>query len=474
MALASIEYFLFFPLVFIIYWLLFSKNKTLQNVFIIAASMSFYAFWDYRFLALLLITAMTTFWASKSIGKSEKKNRRKAILLAVLIVNLGILFFFKYYNFFISSFADVLSLFGLKANISTLKVILPVGISFYTFAALSYPIDVYQKKMKPTDDILAYLAFVSFFPSILSGPISKANKQLSQFFEKRTFNYDKAVSSCKIILLGGVFKLCLADHLGGYVDAVYANISHYSGTTLLLTSILYTIQIYADFAGYSLMAVGSGGLLGISLPENFIRPYFSKTITDFWRRWHISLTSWFRDYIYFPLGGNRCSKVRWMFNTMVVFIVSGLWHGADYTFLLWGALHGLCLIVERLIYGNKIKTIGNSRSFSNIARMLVTFLIVNFLWIFFRLDNISDVMVVISKIFTNFGSLYIDASVFSYIIPALFIILAFDYYSELNEGKLLIMDCRIKPIRWIAYSILLLYIIFMGSFEQGSFIYFQF
>ena len=474
MILSSIEYFLFLPVVFLLFWLFFSKSKTTQNVFVLFASLFFYGLWDWRFLGLLLLTTISTFVSGVLLEKNDVPSRRKLVLWVTLILNLGILFFFKYYNFFILAFADTITLLGGHANVSTLRIILPVGISFYTFAALSYTIDVYQRKIEATRDTWAYLAYATFFPCLLSGPISRAQKQLPQYFEKRTFNYEKAVEACKFLLLGAIMKMCLADRLGVYVDTVYGNFNSHSGKTLLITSFFYTIQIYADFAGYSLLAIGSGKLLGIELPTNFIRPYFAKTVTDFWRRWHISLTTWFRDYIYYPIGGNRCSKARWMLNTMIVFVVSGLWHGANYTFLIWGAMHGAFMIIERQVYGEKIKHISNDVSLINIIRWLVTFTVVNLAWIFFRLDNLTDVVVVISKFFTNRGSLYIDSSVIGNAIPALLIVFFYDWFAEKKNNKLLMLDSGKILVRWVAYICLIMFLILFGSFEQTQFIYFQF
>lgn len=310
MTFASVEYLIFFSVVFLIYWIL-GKNKNIQNLLIVISSLVFYGWWDWRFLGLLLITTLSTYYGGYMIQRYEgNKRKQKLISIGIIIINLGILFFFKYYNFFMESFIDTFSLFGKKLSVSTIKVILPVGISFYTFTALSYTIDIYQKKITATKDIIAYSAYTMFFPSILSGPISRATKQLPQYFQKRKFGYSKAVEAVKFIIMGAVMKLCLADRLGIYVDTVYNNFMQHNGTTLLLTSVLYTIQIYGDFAGYSLMAIGYGKLLGIELQTNFERPYFAKTVTEFWRRWHISLTTWFRDYIYFPLGGNKVPKLR--------------------------------------------------------------------------------------------------------------------------------------------------------------------
>lgn len=473
MTFSSVEYLIFFPTVFMLYWML-GRTKTIQNMLIVAASLVFYGWWDWRFLGLLLVTVLTTFYGGAFIQKADgNRKRQKWISAAVIVLNLGILFFFKYYNFFIQSFIDVFSLFGKELSGSTLKIILPVGISFYTFTSLSYTIDVYQRRAEATKDLLAYCAYTMFFPSILSGPISRATKQLPQYFQKREFCYDKAVEACKFILMGAVMKLCLADRLGIYVDTVYANIPQHNGTTLMFASVLYTIQIYADFAGYSMMAVGSGKLLGIELQTNFIRPYFSKTVTEFWRRWHISLTTWFRDYIYFPLGGNRVSKARWMLNTMIVFTVSGLWHGAAYTFLIWGALHGACMIAERLLYGKRIKEISDRLTFPNILRMLLTFCIVSFAWIFFRAETIGDATSIISKIFLSHGSLFIDVNTLSMAFLAFVIVFMYDFTQEYGV-RLKLLNSRFTVVRYATAAFLICYIIGFGVLNGGSFIYFQF
>ena len=473
MTFQSLEYLIFLPVVFILYWTLCRGSKTLQNGLIVAASLVFYGWWDWRFLGLLLITAFSTFFAGWLMGKTCDQKERKWIHIGAIVLNIGILFFFKYFNFFVQSFADAFSLFGADVNVHTLKILLPVGISFYTFTALSYSIDVYLRKVEPTHDVLAYLAYVTFFPSILSGPISRAHKQLPQYFEKRRFDYDKAVIACKLMLLGGVMKLCLADRLGIYVDAVYANIAQHNGTTLLFTSIMYTIQIYADFAGYSLMAIGSGRLLGIELQTNFIRPYFAKTVTDFWRRWHISLTTWFRDYIYFPLGGNRCSKVRWMLNTMIVFTVSGLWHGAAYTFIIWGAMHGACMVIERLVYGERIKRISDKFTLANLLRLMLTFTIVNFAWVFFRVSDLGDVMTVFRKIFTAPGGLFLDTNILFMAFGAMAIVFIYDLIKEMNLN-IHLLSSKYMAVRYITAVLLIVYILAFGVLNGGSFIYFQF
>ena len=473
MTFQSVEFLLFFILVFILYWTLCKRSRLLQNALIVLASLIFYGYWDWKLLGLLLITAFSTYFAGSLMSKASKEYVRKTISVSTIVLNLGILFYFKYFNFFVESFIDAFSLLGIRLNTSTLNIILPVGISFYTFSALSYSLDVYSRKIEPTKDIIAYLAYVTFFPSILSGPISRANKQLPQYFKRRDFVYADAVEACIMILWGAIMKLCLADRLGIYVDAVYANVQQHTGTTLLFTSVMYTLQIYADFAGYSLMAIGFGKLLGINLQENFIRPYFAKTLTDFWRRWHISLTTWFRDYIYFPLGGNRCSKGRWVFNTMTVFVVSGLWHGAAYAFLIWGGLHGLGMVLERFIYGEKLKKMSNLLSVSNILRLLVTFAFVNFAWIPFRVNNMSDIVTIFSKIFSNVGSLYIDVNTLSMAVIALLLVLLKDISDEYG-WKISLLKSTNRPIKYLTFVLLVCYVLAFGVLNGGSFIYFQF
>lgn len=474
MTFQSIEYLIFFPIVFLLYWIIGRNSKVAQNSIIVVASLIFYGWWNWRFLGLLLITAFSTYIAGLLMNsKTLSDNKREWISAVTIILNLGILFIYKYFNFFVESFVDLSALFGIIATASTLKIILPVGISFYTFSALSYSIDVYQKKIQPTKDWLAYLAYVMFFPSILSGPISRADRQLPQYFELRKFDYGVAITGCVSILWGGVMKLCLAERLGIYVDAVYANIPQHSGTTLLFASILYTIQIYADFAGYSLMAIGCGKLLGIKLQTNFIRPYFATTVTDFWRRWHISLTTWFRDYIYFPLGGNRCSKKRWIINTLIVFVVSGLWHGAAYAFLLWGLLHGLGMVVERLLYGEHLKQISNKLSLYNIIRWMVTLMFVNIAWIPFRVNNLNEVKIIISKICTDPGQLFLDINTLIMGAIAFMIVFIHDIVEE-RGGKDFLLQSNNRLIRYTSASLIICYILAFGVLNGGSYIYFQF
>ena len=470
MTLVSFKYLCFLPIIFLLYWIVFSKSKNYQNAFLIVANFIFYSFWDWRFVLLLGFTIGSTFILGHFISTS---NRKRLWLTLALILNLGILFLFKYYIFFVESFIDLFSRFGVSLSGSTLKMILPVGISFYTFSSLSYCLDIYKGVIPPTKDIIAYCAYASFFPSILSGPIERADKQLPQFFEKRTFSYDMAAEAGRTILWGAFIKLCIADKLGIFVDTVYENIMHHNGTSLLLTQFLYTIQIYTDFAGYSLIAIGSGKLLGIDLHDNFRRPYLSKTVTEFWRRWHISLTSWLRDYLYFPLGGSRVSMPRWMLNIVIVFVVSGLWHGAAYTFILWGLFHGIIMIIERLIYGDRMKQIKDSFSLTNVLRIILTFNIVSFLWIFFRLDSVQDSFVVIKKIITDPGPLFFNSHLLIVAFVALFVLILKDITEEYHL-KIKLLNNHHMVIRYATCVILICFILLFGELDGSSFIYFKF
>lgn len=350
----SLEFILFFIITFSLYWAVFRKNARWQNLFIILASYVFYGWLDWRFLLLIAFTTISTFVIGAAIDKqlTNGGRRKKARWLSTLniCVNVGILLVFKYFNFFIDSFVDAFSLFGYHIHATPLKLILPIGISFYTFQALTYSIDIYQQKIKPTKDFVSFVAFVSFFPQLLAGPIGRASKLISQFEQKRTFDYNEAVDSVRQMLWGFFKKVAVADTCAIYVNKVFSDYSNQPSLALIIGAVLFTIQIYADFSGYSDIAIGVGRLFGIKLMRNFNVPYFSRNVAEFWHRWHISLTSWFTEYIYIPLGGNRVPKWKVVFNTIVVFLVSGLWHGANWTFVVWGAYHALLFIPGILLF----------------------------------------------------------------------------------------------------------------------------
>ena len=390
----SIEFAVFLPVVFLLYWFVFNKNLKLQNLFVVAASYVFYGWWDWRFLFLIAFTSLCSYLAGLLIGKyRETPEKARAFNVANIVVNLLILGAFKYYDFFATSFAN--AFLGGRTEGLLLHVILPVGISFYTFQALSYSIDVYRAKLEPTRDIIQFFAYVSFFPQLVAGPIERATNLLPQFARPRTFDYETGADGMRQILWGLFKKMVIADNCAIYVDPIFASYQTQTGSNLLLAAVLFAFQIYGDFSGYSDMAIGTAKLFGIRLMRNFNVPYFSRDIAEFWRRWHISLTTWFRDYVYIPLGGSRCSKAKIIRNTFVIFLVSGLWHGANWTFIAWGAYHAL-LFLPLILLGKNRKyrdTVADGRllpSFKEAGQMLLTFLLVVIGWILFRSESIGD------------------------------------------------------------------------------------
>ena len=377
---------------------------------------------------------------------------------------------FKYYDFINDSIASVLLSAGLHWSLSGLNWALPIGISFYSFQAVGYLIDVYYKRIEVEKAFSDYLLFVSFFPQIASGPISKASELLPQIKKVHVFSYTQARAGLKVLLWGMFMKVVVADRLGMYVDTVYDNFIHYSGTTCFISSIFYSIQIYCDFAGYSLMAVGIGKTLGFDLINNFNRPYFSVSITDFWRRWHISLSRWLKDYVYIPLGGSRCSKMRNYWNIFVTFLVSGIWHGANWTFVVWGIFHGAVQIIEKIFgfpkYEGKLP--------GRIVRVVITFILVNFAWIFFRMPTIGEAGRVIGKIFTDFGGPVYTASNTDLLLYKFgIIVLLFKEITEEFFRDRLIFMSRLVP-RWSVYALLFISVVSVGVLDSGQFIYVSF
>jgi alginate O-acetyltransferase complex protein AlgI len=339
----SLDFAVFLPIVFALYWFVTNHNLKLQNALIVAASYVFYGWWDWRFLSLIIFSTLVDYSIGRRLKNEEKQSTRKILLWTSIIVNLGFLGFFKYYNFFLDNFIAAFSFFGQEIQPNTLNIILPVGISFYTFQTLSYTIDVYKKKLEPTEDFIAFSAFVCFFPQLVAGPIERATNLLPQFYKKRTFEYDKAVDGMRQILWGLFKKVVIADNCAEYANLIFNNYQDYNGSTLLLGAIFFTFQIYGDFSGYSDIAIGTSRLFGFNLMQNFATPYFSRDIAEFWRRWHISLSTWFRDYLYIPLGGSRGGTWMKVRNTFIIFLVSGFWHGANWTFIVWGGLK--CIVL---------------------------------------------------------------------------------------------------------------------------------
>ena len=349
----SIDFAIFLPIVFVLYWFVVNKRLKLQNLLIVVASYVFYGWWDWRFLSLILFSTLVDYTVGLQLSKQDNQSKRKLLLLTSILVNVGFLGFFKYYNFFLDNFISAFSFFGADIKPNSLNIILPVGISFYTFQTLSYTIDVFKRKMEPTKDFIAFAAFVSFFPQLVAGPIERATNLLPQFYRKRNFEYSTAVNGMRQILWGLFKKIVIADNCAIYANDIFSNYGDYSGSTLLLGAIFFAFQIYGDFSGYSDIAIGTARLFGFDLMRNFAYPYFSRDIAEFWRRWHISLSSWFKDYVYIPLGGSRGGTWMKVRNTFIIFVVSGFWHGANWTFIIWGALNAIYFLPLMLMNKNR-------------------------------------------------------------------------------------------------------------------------
>ena len=473
----SLEYALFLPVVFLLYWFVFNRNLKGQNLFLVGASYLFYAWWDWRFLGLLVFTSLCTY-ASGLLIEKYKGTPGKAKLFSALniVVNLLILGVFKYYNFFATSFAD--AFLGGKTEGLLLKVILPVGISFYTFKALSYSIDVYRGKQEATRDVIQLLAYVSFFPQLLAGPIERATDLLPQFGKPRTFEYGTGVDGLRQILWGLFKKVVVADNCAVFVNRVFSDYQTQSGSTLLLAAVFYTFQIYGDFSGYSDMAIGTGKLFGFRTKQNFKVPYFSRDIAEFWRRWHISLTTWFRDYLYIPLGGSRCSKAKIVRNTFIIFLVSGLWHGANWTFIAWGAYHAL-LFLPLILLGKNRKykdVVAEGRllpSLKEAGQLLLTFFLVVIGWIIFRADSIGQAWDYIRSISTRSLFSMPDAPGVTGVSLGIVILLVVEWLQRRREHGLDLSGMKVAVLRYAVY-LCVLFLMFAFGGHSENFIYFQF
>ena len=483
----SIQFAIFLPIVFLFYWFVFdrfisrSKNQLrLQNAFVVVASYVFYGWWDWRFLLLIAFTSFCSWGSGLLIGKAESKKKAKAWMWLNIILNLGILATFKYYDFFVTEFAQ---LFHISTDGLLLKVILPVGISFYTFQALSYSIDVYRGKIEPTKDIVAFFAFISFFPQLVAGPIERATNLLPQFLKKREFNYDTAVDGMRQILWGLFKKIVVADNCAVYVDQVFSTYTEQTGSTLLLAAIFFTFQIYGDFSGYSDIAIGTARLFGIKLMRNFNVPYFSRDIAEFWRRWHISLTTWFRDYVYIPLGGSRVSKAKVVRNTFIIFLLSGFWHGANWTFIAWGAYHAilflpLILTGKNRKYTNQIAEGRLLPTLKETGQMLLTFFLAVIGWIVFRSATITDSAQYIKGICD--ASLFCvpwikTINSFALLVFSVLLMLGIEWLQRDNEHGLSLNGKLKQPlVRWCVYLLITLMVFVLQSNKAVQFIYFQF
>ncbi len=465
----SFEYAIFLPIVFLLYWFVFNKTIKLQNLFLLIIGYIFYGWWDWRFLFLIAFSTIFDFTIGILLEKTTELQKRKLLFAASCIVNIGLLGFFKYFNFFIDNFISAFESIGYHIPAVSLKIILPVGISFYTFQSLSYTTDVFRRKMKPTTDFVSFAAFISFFPQLVAGPIERAFNLLPQFHKKRVFDLNLAVKGMRQILWGLFKKIVIADTLSTYVDAIFNSYEVLPGSTLLLGAIYFAVQIYCDFSGYSSIAIGTARLFGFTLLQNFSYPYFSTNVSQFWRKWHISLTSWFRDYVYIPMGGSRGSLTKTIFNTLFVFALSGFWHGANWTFVIWGLLNGLYLI-PNLILKNK-KVISENNVFG-IFSMLFTFGLITFSWIFFRSNNLAQAFQYINGLFSKSLFTYPVQHGMAITIPLIVILFGVEWIRK-KEIELFQPQNIHFILRWIIYLVMI--IICLAFFKQNqSFIYFQF
>ena len=483
MAFKSLIFPIFFVLVFVLYWFPLKGKIRAQNFFLLLASYVFYGWWDWRFLSLIIFSSLVDYTIGLKMNESSDQKTRKRLLFVSLFVNLGMLGVFKYFNFFSDSFATLMTQVGLNVNPLSLNVILPAGISFYTFQTLSYTIDIYRRQLEPTKDMLQFFTFVSFFPQLVAGPIERAKNLLPQFAVNRRFSYEKAVDGSRQILWGFFQKIVIADNCAVYANEIFNNSADYGGSTLLLGAIFFTFQIYGDFSGYSNIAIGTARLFGVNLMQNFAFPYFSRDIAEFWRRWHISLSTWFRDYVYIPLGGSRIGTWGKVRNTFVIFIVSGFWHGANWTFIIWGALNALYILPLILLKQNRnnLDIVAKNRYLPNLRecwQMGITFLLTVLAWVFFRADNVTHAVTIIGEIF-SFSSLSKPAfvgmykSIFTLGLIGVFLII--EWLGR--EGQFALDFSKVKlnrPVRWASYYLIILSILYFGNFEDQPFIYFQF
>jgi D-alanyl-lipoteichoic acid acyltransferase DltB (MBOAT superfamily) len=476
----SIDFAIFLPIVFIAYWFIFSSKLRNQNLVIVIASYVFYGWWDYRFLSLLLFSSLVDYLVGIGLTRHEERTKRKLLLITSLTINLGLLGFFKYYNFFVESFVEAFTFFGYKISAGSLDIILPVGISFYTFQTLSYSIDVYLKKLEPAKDLTSFMAFVSFFPQLVAGPIERATNLLPQFYRKRTFDYEKAVDGTRQILWGLFKKVVIADNCAEIANQIFSNSDNLPGSTLFLGGVFFAFQIYGDFSGYSDIAIGLSRLFGFELMKNFDFPYFSRDIAEFWRRWHISLSTWFRDYVYIPLGGSKVSLSLQLRNTFIIFVLSGFWHGARWTFIAWGLLNALyfipLLITRRNRKNLEVVALGNIfPSAIDVAKIVLTFSMTVVAWIFFRADSLGQAFRYLGGMFsTSFFTLPNLAFTELIVVSLVVLFIVVEWLNRSSNHALENIHLYFsRPVCWFIY-IAIIFVLTVYAGKPQEFIYFQF
>lgn len=472
----SIEYLLFLPTILFLYWFVFNKNLKYQNTLILVSSYLFYGWWDYRFLSLIFLSTIVDYVIGLSISNQSSKNKQKLLLWGSVLFNLSVLGFFKYYNFFVDSWVELFSSLGYEIkSIWTLNIILPVGISFYTFQTMSYTIDIYRKKLEPTKDFISFASFVSFFPQLVAGPIERASNLLPQILKKREFQYDQVIQGLKLILWGMFKKVVIADSLAPIVDDIFSNYQDFGGGTLWLGAIYFSFQIYCDFSGYSDIAIGTSKLLGFELMSNFKFPYFSRNIGEFWKRWHISLSTWFRDYLYIPLGGSQEGKWKSIRNIFIIFLVSGFWHGASWTFIFWGLFHSILFLPTFMFNKNRKYTSSTIAqgillpSLKEFINLVTTFLLVTIGWVFFRSETIGDSFSYLTLMISNIDIVtHLSPKIIVYI---LFLVLV-DWTQRFNERNLFSNFPKFIFRIFVIICVFLILINFKNESQQ--FIYFDF
>ena len=470
----SLDFLIFLPLVCLLF---FGFPQKYRWLLLLTASCYFYMYFIPIYILILAGTIVIDYFAGILIENNQGKKRKYYLILS-LFANIMVLAIFKYYNFFIENIEVLMSSLGSKSSLPYLSILLPIGLSFHTFQAMSYTIEVYRGNQKAEKHFGIYALYVMFFPQLVAGPIERPQNVLHQFHEKKLFKFDNFVKGSKLIIWGFFMKVVVADRLAIYVNAVYNNVENHNGISLLLATVFFSFQIYCDFAGYSLIAIGSAKMMGFDLMTNFNRPYFARSISEFWKRWHISLSTWFRDYLYLPLGGNKVSKNRWYFNLFFVFLVSGIWHGANWTFVIWGALNGAYLIfaIVTQTYRSKfnhVTGLSKNDTIFKLIQIITTFILSSFAWIFFRANNVQDAFLIVKKIGTNLSSdLFVKWDVFFAVLIGLSILIVKEFSDEFLLKKGITFKNQYTTVVFYAFIVAL--ILLMGVFDEGQFIYFQF
>ena len=488
MLVNSIIFWFFFAVFLLPYFTLMRGSSKIQNLWLLAASYVFYGYADWRMAVLLLAATIIFFSLSLALPRREgtsntiSESHRKALVTLGIILGVGMLLYFKYLNFFIEQFAALFGLFGLRTNYSSFNIIVPIGISFFTFKLIAYIVEVYKGNMEPCKDFVTFATYIAFFPTIMSGPIDAPKLLIPQMAKTRIWQNDQVAEGLKRVLWGMFMKMCIADKVSGYTDAVFNNAYHHNATSIIAASVLYTFQIYADFSGYSEMAIGTSQIMGFRVTENFMRPYFSQNVGDFWRRWHASLMNWFRDYIYFPLGGSRCSKARMYWNTMVVFMVSGLWHGANWTFIFWGAYHGILVCLYKLTRSVMSKDKGVKKpdnithyslhfTLRKYMNIVIVFALVTIGWQVFRCNSFGQFVGLWERIFTGFGPIFKSWALMGFIPIG---ILMFKVMKDEEGWDIHLLHSKKLWVQIVSFALIAVFILYFGELEGGSFIYFQF